>query len=209
MNSNQQKSTKQLEESSLVQKSTKQLDKSSLVQESTKQLEELSLKDNRLTKNLVMGSFLATLIAMTPLLFTFYESVPDTPIWDTFLFKYYSGAYNSAQYAMWVLTGKIIPLYLLFIWFFTCRHWWYHALLVPIILYAFQIVKVISVDNNPIDEFQLLYLLPIMALVVPSIYLIRARIFNKINLATKSMQELEDEFKASPKGVWSRVKQYF
>ncbi len=157
----------------------------------------------------MLGSFIATLIAMCPILFSFYESVPQTMSWDTFLFKYYSGTYESAQYAMWVLTGKLIPLYLFFIWFFTCRHWWYHALLVPIVMYSFQIIKVISVDNNPIDEFQLIYLLPIMILVIPTIYLIRARIFNKINEATKSMQELEDEFKISPKNFWGKVKQYF
>jgi hypothetical protein len=52
-------------------------------------------------------------------------------------------------------------------------------------------------------------MLPIMAIVIPSIYLIRAKMFNKINDADKSMQELEEEFMMKPKGVWSTIKQYF
>ncbi|MEC3908061.1 hypothetical protein VOI54_13600 [Tamlana sp. 2201CG12-4] len=162
-----------------------------------------------MSRKLVVGSVIATIIAITPYLFTLYESVPKTQIWDTFLFTYDSALWGDANYAMWVITGKLIPLYLLFLWFFTCRHWWYHALLVPIIMYIFQILTVFNADSKFIDEFQLIYLLPIMALVIPTIYLIRARMFNRLNVATKSMQELEDEFKISPKNFWGKMKQYF
>jgi hypothetical protein len=48
-----------------------------------------------------------------------------------------------------------------------------------------------------------------MAVVIPSIYLIRAKIFNKINTVSKTMEELEDEFKISPKNFWEKIKQYF
>ena len=48
-----------------------------------------------------------------------------------------------------------------------------------------------------------------MAIIIPSIYLIRARIFNKINEANKSMEELEEEFKISPKNFWDKISQYF
>ncbi len=60
-----------------------------------------------------------------------------------------------------------------------------------------------------LDEFQLIYLIPVMAVVIPSIYLIRARIFNKINEANKSLEELEEEFKISPKNFWGKIKEYF
>jgi hypothetical protein len=59
------------------------------------------------------------------------------------------------------------------------------------------------------DSDQLIFLIPIMAVIIPSIYLIRARIFNKINEANKSMQELEDELKMSPKSLWGKISQYF
>src|SRR5690606_40543209 len=111
--------------------------------------------------------------------------------------------------AMWIVTGKIVPLLLILVWFFTCRHWWYHALLVPIAMYIYQIIALFNDDNQFIDEFHLIYLLPIMAFVIPSIYLIRAKMFNKINDADKTMQEIEDEFRIGPKGFFGKLKDYF
>ena len=48
-----------------------------------------------------------------------------------------------------------------------------------------------------------------MALIIPSIYLIRAKVFDKINDADKTMQELEDEFKIRPKGFANKLRDYF
>lgn len=160
-------------------------------------------------KNLILGSIIATLLAITPLTFSLYESVPDDKIWNTFLFTYDAGYWESARYAMWVFIGKAIPLILLLIWFFTNRHWWYHALLVPIFMYIYQIILFFNDSVRFFDEFLIIYLLPVMAVVIPSIYLIRARIFNKINEASKTMEELEEEFKMSPKNFWDKIKQYF
>ncbi len=162
-----------------------------------------------LSRRAIVGTILATIIASTPLLFSLHESVPTETVWDTFLGTYESGTWEDAQYAMWVYTSKVIPLILLIIWFFTCRHWWYHSLLVPIIMYAFQIVNTYNVETRNIDEGQIVILLPILAFVVPSIYLIRAKMFNKINDADKTLEELEEEFMIRPKTVWGKVKQYF
>ena len=174
---------------------------------STKQRSKFQVTNNN--RSLILGSVIATLIAITPFLFTLYESVPDTKVWNTFLFTYDSNYYESANVAAWTLSSKLIPLYLLFIWFFTCRHWWYHALLVPIALYLYQTIGILNDDLRFADTALFLYLLPVMAFVIPSIYLIRARMFNKINDADKTMQELEDEFKIKPKGFFGKLKDYF
>jgi hypothetical protein len=158
---------------------------------------------------LIIGSFIATFIALTPYFYYLYESVPATQVWDTFLFKYDAGSWESANYAMWILTSKLIPLLLLIIWFFTCRHWWHHTLLVPIAMYIYQIIGFFNVSNNYIDEFQLMHLVPVMAIIVPSIYLIRAQMFNKLNTANKSLEELEQEFMIKPTTFWEKIKQYF
>ena len=76
-------------------------------------------------------------------------------------------------------------------------------------MYIFQIIVTFRAENNSIDEFQIIYMLPVMAIVIPSIYLIRAKMFNRINDAGKSMQELEEEFMMKPKGLWGTIKQYF
>jgi len=158
-------------------------------------------------KSIVIGSIVATLIAITPYLFYLYESVPAEQVWDTFLFTYNSGGFENANTAMWLLTGKLIPIFLLFIWFFTCRHWWFHVLLVPISMFTYQIFGTLNDDLSYVDQFQLMYLVPIMAVIIPSIYLIRARIFNRIN--QKTMQELEDEFRIGSKGFIGKLKDYF
>tara|TARA_R110000868_G_scaffold348409_1_gene609477 strand:- start:114 stop:653 length:540 start_codon:yes stop_codon:yes gene_type:complete len=159
-------------------------------------------------KSLVIGSIIATIIAITPYLFTLYDSVPQEQVWDTFLFTYNSGYFENANIAMWVITGKAVPLLLVLIWFFTCRHWWYHAILVPIAMYIYQII-VVFYDDLYLDKFQVIYMIPIMAIVIPSIYLIRAQISNRINDVSKSLEELEEEFKITPKKFWDKVKQYF
>jgi hypothetical protein len=105
----------------------------------------------------------------------------------------------------WTLLNKLIPLILLIIWAFTCRQWWYHVLFVPIAMYIYQIITILNDDLLFADKNQILYLLPVMAIVIPSIYLIRARMFDKINTADKSMEELEEEFKIKPRSF----KDYF
>jgi hypothetical protein len=176
---------------------------------SKKRKENSFQTDNKVvTKSAIIGTILGTIIASTPILFSLHESVPDEKIWNTFLFTYDSKLWDSAQYAMWVYTGKLIPLLLLFIWFFTNRNWWYHALIVPIIMYIFQLIVSYYAEKN-FDDFQIIYMLPVMAIVIPSIYLIRAKMFNKINDADKSVQELEEEFMMKPKGLWNTIKQYF
>lgn len=160
-------------------------------------------------RKIILGSLTAIFIATSPYLFYLYESVPKEKVWSTFLFTYKSDLYENANTAMWILTGKAVPVVFLFIWFFTCRHWWYHVILVPITMFIYQITSFFFDDSLTLDEFQIIYLVPVMALVIPSIYLIRAKMFNKINDAGKSMQELEEEFMMKPKGVWGTIKQYF
>ena len=76
-------------------------------------------------------------------------------------------------------------------------------------MYIYQIFILFNDDQKVVDEFQLIYMLPVMAIVIPSIYLIRARIFNRINEANKTLEELEDELKLTPKNFWDKVKTYF
>lgn len=156
-------------------------------------------KHLKVKKNVVVGSLVATIIATTPYIFNLYQSVPNAQVWDTFLFTYNSGWYESANISAWTMMNKIVPLILVFLWFFTCRHWWYHALLVPIAMYIYHIFDVLNGDLRFADTNQVLYMLPLMAIIIPSIYLIRAKMFNKINDADKTLEELEEEFMYKPR----------
>lgn len=160
-------------------------------------------------RGVIIGTFVAIFLATSPYLFYLYEYAPDGLEWDLTFFTYRSLGFNDVRTSMWMLTGKIIPLTFLIIWFFTCRQWWYHALLVPISMYVYQIAAIFNDDNQYFDQFQLLYLVPIMAIIIPSIYLIRAKMFNQLNDADKSFEELEQEFMLKPTTFWDKIRQYF
>jgi hypothetical protein len=76
-------------------------------------------------------------------------------------------------------------------------------------MFSYQTVDLLNKEVQYFDSNQLIYMIPIMAIIIPSIYLIRARIFNRINDANKSLEELEEEFKVSPKNFWGKIKDYF
>ncbi|WP_452599055.1 hypothetical protein [Pontimicrobium sp. MEBiC01747] len=171
--------------------------------------EKLKYRQTGNKKTIIIGSVIATFIAITPYLFYLHEIVPNTATWETLIYTFHSEIYEDVQVVVWTLTGKIIPLILLIIWFFTCRHWWYHALLVPIAMYLYQIISFSLSNSFLIDEFELIHIIPFIAVIIPSIYLIRARLFNRLNSVGKSIQELEDELKMKPKGIKGVFNQYF
>lgn len=177
---------------------------------STKENLSHQLGDKKTYKqNIILGTIIAVFIAGIPFLFYLYEYVPDTKTWETFLGTYHSNYYQSANAGVWVLMMKFVPFILSFIWFLTCRHWWYHALIIPIVMFAFQFLGALNNEILFMDEFHIIWLLPFMCVIIPSIYLVRAQMFNKINYADKTMEELEAEFMLKPTTIWGKIKQYF
>ena len=148
-----------------------------------------SKTDNR---GLIIGGVLVLLIAITPFLFYSYESFPDSTTWETSYFTLETSFPNWISFA-WYFTGKIIPLYLLLIWFFTCKHWWHWIILVPLAMYSFQLWGVLN-ENKGLDELELYLLFPLMMVLVPSVYLIRAKLFNKIR--GNDLEAFEEELSA-------------
>ena len=136
------------------------------------------------SKYLLTGSILAIIIAFSPYLFYLYEIFPSTPVWENSLFTYESKYYENVLTAAWTYFGKLIPLLLLLIWFFTCKHWWYHVILVPAGMYTFQLVAAFYEDFfmqvDPMDSNQLIYLAPFFILILSIVYLVRIKIFDKI-----------------------------
>lgn len=145
-------------------------------------------------KSLFLGSFVAFLIAISPYIFYLYENLPKTDTWETFIFTLKVSNYPSIYHAAWYFVGKFVPLYLLFLWFFTCRHWWYHIILIPIAMYAFQLFHVINDDVQYIDEMEIYYLIPISLIIIPFVYLIRLKLFDKI-VHGIDMKKLDEELK--------------
>ncbi|WP_394907878.1 hypothetical protein [uncultured Mesonia sp.] len=157
-------------------------------------------------KSLLTGSYIALLIGATPFLFYSYESFPSTKTWETFLFTFESNYYEEVNVSIWTMMTKFIPLFLLIIWFLTCKHWWYHVILIPTGMFLFQLISVLNDDLRITDETELIYVLPIMLATIPLIYLIRARIIARIN--PTNLDELEADL-MQEKTVWEQLKDLF
>lgn len=89
-----------------------------------------------------------------------------------------NGFANLSVY-VWFLLGKLVPFYLLLIWFFTCKHWWYHIILIPITMYVFQLFEVVYSEDKYIDSENILWLLPICMVIIPFVYFIRIKLYDK------------------------------
>ena len=156
------------------------------------------------SKSISVGGVVALFIGITPLLFYSYKSFPESTTWETYFFILETSFFSWFDYA-WYLANKIIPLYLLFIWFFTCKHWWHWILLVPIGMYSFQTWGLLQ-EYDGVDELELYYVFPIMMVIAPSIYLIRAKLFNKVRGA--NLQAFEEEL-GTNKNLFQQLKDLF
>lgn len=134
---------------------------------------------------LLTGSIIAFLIAFSPYIFYLYEIFPNGSVWENSFFTYESKYYQSVLTAAWTYLGKITPLFLLMIWFFTCKHWWYHAILIPLVMYAFQLFTAFYQDAYLeeiilMDIDGLLYLAPFFIIILVVVYTVRIQIFDRV-----------------------------
>ncbi len=156
------------------------------------------------SRYLVLSSLIVILIATIPFLFYINDIFPDGAIWENSFFTYQSKYYESVNVFVWVMLGKLIPLLLFFIWFLTCRHWWYLVISIPIALYSFQLLSLILEDSEFIDNNRIYYLLPFVILILSVIYTIRTKIFDKIHGI--DLSELSTFKKSNKKSWWNRFR---
>lgn len=162
--------------------------------------------EKRTSSYLVTGSIIALIIAASPYIFYSYTSFPQTKTWETFLFTYNADWYQMVQVSAWTMMGKFVPMLLLIIWFITCKHWWYHVLLIPIGMFAFQLFNVINDDVQITDEVEIWWLFPIMLVIIPLVYLIKAKLSNQ--LMGNDLKSFEEEL-GSKKSLWEQIKDLF
>ncbi len=156
-------------------------------------------------KSLFIGGLIVLVIALTPFVFYSYDIFPgDSQVWETYFFTLTTG-YASMAHLAWYFVGKAVPLLLLLIWFFTCRHWWHWIILVPIAMYSFQLWGVINQNYN-MDELEIYYIIPLMMVIVPFVYLIRAKLFAKVRGA--DLKSFEEEL-GQNRSVWQQIKDLF
>lgn len=72
-------------------------------------------------------------------------------------------------------------------------------------MYAFQLWGVVNESNN-LDELELVYIVPLMLIIVPAVYLIRAKLFNEVR--GKDLDSFEEELMVK-KSTWQQIKDLF
>ncbi|MGB5316286.1 MAG: hypothetical protein WBN56_09810 [Robiginitalea sp.] len=132
-------------------------------------------------KRFTLESLAVLLILVTPFLFKIHEYFPEDPEAKISILglELTKNGFQDISVFIWFLLGKFIPLYLLTIWFLTCKHWWYHILLIPLCMYAFQIFEVLYSNNKYIDVENVLWILPVCMVLIPFVYFLRLKLFDK------------------------------
>ena len=135
----------------------------------------------KIKKKIVIESTIVFLIAMSPFLFKFYDYLPKEENSEfSFLgITIGSNGFANVSTYVWFMMGKIIPLYLLILWFLTSKDWWYHIILIPIAMYSFQIFEEYFVNDEIIDSANILWVLPICMIIIPFVYFIRIKLYDK------------------------------
>ena len=160
--------------------------------------------------SLLTGSLIAAFIVASPYFFYLYEGFPNSKIWETSFFginlRYESNNFAGVDVVAWIVFSKAMPLVLFLIWFFTCKHWWYHAILVPICMYFIQIVSTFNDDLEFTDSIDIYYMAPIILVALIFLYTIRMKIFDRIhNIDLSELErvtlkgEIKDEDEKSKK----------
>nr|WP_299382034.1 hypothetical protein [Allomuricauda sp.] len=134
----------------------------------------------RIRTKLLFEGLLVLMIAVTPLIFYSYKYIPiGQQEIDLLFFTMTANGFEDAGTALWYYLIKMVPLVLLVIWFVTCKNWWYHAILIPISMFAFQLYTTFTSDSNKVDENEVLYVMAVTMVIVPVVYFIRIKLFDK------------------------------
>ena len=152
------------------------------------------MKSNR-KSSLLVGSIIILLIIFSPYLLYISESIPEEQRnLDTIFGVIKPGYYDFAYLYIYWFFSKFVPLFLLIIWFLTNKHWWVHAISIPISVYLFQLISVINDSAAFIDEDEFIYTVPIAVIIIVILYFIRSKMAIYIQ-AIDLKKEMDDNMK--------------
>jgi len=136
-------------------------------------------KDNKGT--LIYGTVVAVILAVVPYLFYSYEAIPES-LWEIEFLATVLESFGGDPYvASWVVMIKLLPAILFFIWFLTCKHWWYHAIIIPFSMYFFQFISIFIPEVEYIDHSEIYFIIPVVIASLSASYLARIKVFDKIH----------------------------
>ena len=149
--------------------------------------------------SLLAGSIIIFFIVITPYLLYFYTFVnPESTEAETIFGTISAGSHQLIQYYAYYFFAKFVPLLLLIIWFLTNKHWWVHAIIIPISVYLFQLINIIGQSDTTMDEIEFIYSVPITAIVMVILYFIRSKMTIYIQ-AVDLKKEMDSNMKIAKK----------
>ncbi|SNR38130.1 hypothetical protein [Lutibacter flavus] len=132
---------------------------------------------NTKKSSLLIGSIIIVMIIFIPYLLYIHAFIDENiENYSTFFGTIKGGQYTYAQTYIYILFSKLAPLFFLFIWFLTNKHWWVHALIIPISVYIFQTVSIINDSEEVVDNVEFIYTVPIAVVVLLILYFVRSKI---------------------------------
>mgnify|MGYP000680693379 CR=1 FL=1 len=159
-----------------------------------------NLKGKKVKKRIVLESFFIFFIIIPPFLFKIPDYIPQEPnaIVSILGTTISNNGFPDVSMFFWFIINKVIPLYLLILWFLSSKDWWYHIILIPITMYSFQLFEVFYMDSDEVDTKNILWILPICMVVIPFVYFIRVKIYDKyvhgidLDAMDKELKELKE-----------------
>lgn len=143
-------------------------------------MQDLKVK-KRIKRKIFIESIIVFFIVLSPFLYKIYDYLPEDPEASISFFGFVidNNGFRDVSMYIWFLMSKIIPLYLMIIWFMTAKNWWYHIILIPIAMYAFQVFEVVFDSDDYVDTENIWWLLPVCMVVIPIVYFIRIKLYDK------------------------------
>ena len=135
----------------------------------------------KIKKKIFLESIFVFFIALSPFLYKVYDYLPEDPEATISIFGVIidNNGFHDVSTYIWFLMSKIVPLYLMVFWFMTAKNWWYHIILIPIAMYAFQVFEVVFDSDDFVDTENIWWLLPICMVIIPIVYFIRIKLYDK------------------------------
>lgn len=156
------------------------------------------------TSVLTYGSIAAILLAIVPYLFYCYEALPDH-FWGIGWLQTINESLGGDSYvSFWIILQKFVPVVLFTVWFLTCKHWWYHAIIIPLSMYLFQFVILVTPFVKHVDHFEMYLIVPVVIASLSASYLARIKIYDKIHGI--DLSELEKNVK-KPSDIFFKQKE--
>lgn len=141
----------------------------------------VEMKRGAISKNVLRyGSIVAIILAIYPYLFFSYETVPDD-LWNVdWLNTINDNLGEDAYISSWLFLQKLGPVIFLGIWFITCKHWWYHVIAIPLSMYLFQLIVVVTPLFEYLDHFEIYFVIPVVIISLSLSYIARIKIYDKV-----------------------------